>query len=86
MAQWDKVLKDISKNFKDYYPQEKVDQFFNVLESSNNNLKWGLESLEKQHVKLEKLVLKYLEATDIGENVGDTFVFNEPKKKRFWKK
>jgi len=85
-AQFDHILKKISDKFKEYYTQEKVDQFFNVLKTSNLNIKWAYEGIEKQHMKLEKLVLKYLEASDIGENVGDTFVFNEPKKKRLWKK
>lgn len=85
-TQFDNILKKISQKFQEYYTQEKVDQFFNVLQSGNNNVKWSFEALEKQHMKLEKLVIKYLEASDIGENVGDTFVFNEPKKKRLWKK
>jgi len=85
-AQFDSILKKISEKFKEYYPQEKVDQFFNVLNSGTLGTKWRLEEFEKQLVKLEALVLKYLEATDIGENIDGSFVFNEKKKKRFWNK
>ena len=84
--QFDKILKKISDTFKEYYTQEKVDQFLNVLTSGNERIDWSLKELDRHHVKLEKVVLKYLETNDFGETVGNTFVFNEPKKKGFWKK
>jgi len=83
-AQFDNILKKISQKFEEYYTQEKVDQFFNVSQSSHNNLERGFELLEKQHEKLEGLVLEYLNVTDIGSLVGDKFILNE--KKGFWKK
>ena len=40
----------------------------------------SFDLLDKQHMKLESLVLEYLNVTDIGKTVGDHFVLNEKKK------
>ena len=82
--QFDKILKKISDKFQEYYSQEEINQFVKDLKSRYNSLDRVFDMLEKQHVKLEELVLEYLEATDIGKNVGGHFVLNE--KKGFFKR
>ena len=84
-TQFDAILKKISQKFQEYYTQEELNQFITDLKSRYNSLDRFCGLLEKQHVKLEELVLEYLNLTDIGKLVGDTFVLNE-KKKRFWNK
>ena len=84
-AEFNGILKKISDRFQEYYTQEKINQFAKDLKSRYNTLDRFCDLLEKQHVKLEELVLEYLNVTDIGELVGDKFILNE-KKKRFWKK
>jgi len=84
-AQFDNILKKISEKFEKYYTQEELNQFVRDIKSRYNSLDRIFDMLEKQHEKLEELVLEYLELTDIGKNVGGHFVLNE-KKKRLWKK
>ena len=83
---WGKYLAELDGKFKEYYTQQKVDQFLNVLTSGNERFNWSLKELDRHYNKLEKIVLKYMEITDLGKTVGNTFVFNEPKKKGWLKK
>lgn len=85
---WKEALTDIKEKLKNFYGQEKVDTFFNVIQQRCDNMETIIRGEQHQFSRLvsfEKMIKEYLIDVGQGKIIDGQFVF-KPKKRKRWRK